>query len=74
MSDLEPWQKLYDAVRRELDPIKQLELCQRARRAIQERLLELKSSAGDLAEQHTLEEALRNLWKLEQSIRKPNIQ
>jgi hypothetical protein len=61
-------------MRGELDPTRQLELCERARRAIQERLLELKSSAGDLAEQRTLEEALRNLWKLEQSIRKPKIQ
>jgi len=74
MSDLESWQKLYDSVRRELDPTKQLELCQSARRTIQHRLLDLKSSAGDLAEQHTLEEALRSLWKLEQSIRRPKIQ
>lgn len=68
------WRAAYEAVRRELNPARQLELCETARRQMQERLLDLATSQGDPIEQNALEEALRDLWTLEQAIRNPRIQ
>jgi hypothetical protein len=56
-----------------LDPSRQHDLCQQARRLIQRRLVELASSNGDGEERSELEEALRDLFAIEQGIQKPDL-
>jgi hypothetical protein len=74
MADPKDWKEVYEAVQLVLDPAKQLQLCQEARRLIQRRMVELAQGPGEKGEQEALEEALRNLWIREQAIRKPKIQ
>jgi hypothetical protein len=74
MTDPKDWKKVYEAVRAPLEPEKQLQLCLEARRLIQRRLVERVLEPGDDAEREELEEALRDLWVLEQNIRNPKIQ
>jgi hypothetical protein len=68
--DPKDWMKVYESVRQETDPAKQLEICQTARRAAQDRLLKL-GPGGDAAEREALEDALRNIFVIEQGIKKP---
>lgn len=68
--DPKDWVRVYESVRQEADPGKQLEICRNARRAAQDRLLEL-GSGGDAAEREAVEEALRNIFVIEQGIKKP---
>lgn len=65
---------MYKLVQQELDPAKQLKLCEEARRLIHERTLELVRESQSGTEQKELEEAMRMLWVLEQKIRHPDIQ
>jgi hypothetical protein len=74
--DPKDWLRVYEALRQELDPAKQLEICQNARKAIQDRLLALGSGRRHRGEREALEQALRAIWVLEEEIRnrKPRIQ
>jgi hypothetical protein len=50
-------------------------VCEKARRAMQERLIELSArdeSPTNFAEQREIEEALRKVWSIEQTLRKPS--
>lgn len=73
MTDRKSWRIAYQQVRLEMNPAKQLELCKIARRLMQERLLELPATASPSGEQKSLEESLRELWLMEEKIRKPDI-
>ena len=65
-SEASNWRPLYQLARSEKDPRKQQELCDRARRLIQERSLELaEDKIPDPAEENALNDALRELWKLQ---------
>ena len=64
------WKTLYEAALRERDPAKLAEACQRARRAIHDRVLELGTQRGYEIVIAELEEALRQLVAHE-SKRKP---
>jgi hypothetical protein len=69
------WKEVYEAVQLALDPAKQMQLCQQARRLMQRRMVELAAQEPiDHGEGEALEQALRTLWVLEQSIHKPKIQ
>ncbi|HVO82510.1 MAG TPA: hypothetical protein VMT28_17405 [Terriglobales bacterium] len=68
------WRKVYGLARVELDPARQHDLCQQARRLMQRRLVELASTDGNGEEQSELEEALRALFVIEQGIQKPDLQ
>ncbi|HYL14089.1 MAG TPA: hypothetical protein VEV41_13690 [Terriglobales bacterium] len=68
--DPKDWLEVYESVRQETDPGKRLEICRKARRAVQDRLL---GPGGDAAEREALEDALRNIWVLEQGIMKSEI-
>jgi hypothetical protein len=52
-----------------IDRFRQQELCQHIRRLIQEHSLEL-ASGGNYSRE-TLDEALRNVWLLEEAARQP---
>ena len=61
------------AVEAEPDRSRRLSKCEGARHAMQDRLIEISGSNGLCSsdpEQLELEEALRKLWVLEQSLRK----
>lgn len=73
MTDPKSWRIAYQQVRLEMNPDKQLELCKIARRLMQERLLELSAAASHAGEHKALEEGLRELWLMEEKIRKPDI-
>jgi hypothetical protein len=68
------WRRVCELARLELDPARQLNLCDKARRLMQTRMLDLASGSGDVEEQDALEEALRDLWVIEQGIRNPDLQ
>jgi hypothetical protein len=68
------WRKTYQSAKLELDPVKQLDLCKQARKLMQQRLVKLASGSSDAEERNALEEALRELWVIEQQIQKPDIQ
>jgi hypothetical protein len=69
------WRKAYASARVELDPARLVGLCAQARRAMQHRLVELAATDGNSgAEQNELEEALRDLFVIEQGIQKPDLQ
>jgi hypothetical protein len=55
------WMTPYRAVQREQDPAKQPELCEKARRAINDRLLELAAQGADPDVREELERCLRLL-------------
>lgn len=60
------WKRLYRLVQSEKDPQKQKDLCERARRLIQERSIALaESNLRNAAEEDDLRAALRELWKLQ---------
>lgn len=73
MASPEVWREVYQAARREVDPSRKLELCLQCRRLIQDRQTEIADGDEHAAEKKILEEALRNVWTLEQEIRKPRI-
>lgn len=62
------WKKAYANAFVEPDPKKQIEICDRARQLIQEQMVN-RAAAGDLPDE-TLEEALREIWKLQERTRK----
>ena len=69
------WRSLLDDLKRETDPGRRLVLCEKARQAMQERLIELSTrdeSPTNFAEQREIEEALRKVWTIEQALRKPS--
>lgn len=68
------WREACQSARVELDPATQLRSCQKARRLIQRRMVELASGDGNVEQRSELEEALRDLWVIEQRIQKPDIQ
>lgn len=74
MSSGNDWRRAYQSARLELDPTKQAELCNKARKLMQRRMVELASGSGDPEGRNALEEALRELWVIEQGIQKPDIQ
>ncbi len=55
------WKAPYHAAIREQDPAKLPSLCGEARRAINDRILQLGSQSADTLERRELEEALRRL-------------
>jgi hypothetical protein len=65
---------VYAAAKVELDPTSQLDLCQKARQLMQQKLVQLASGDGDAEGRNELEEALRDLWTIEQGIQKPDVQ
>jgi hypothetical protein len=68
------WRKVYSSVNNGLEPKTLLALCERARRLMQDRLVELSSARPEAteaeAERNDIEEGLRRLWKIEQRARK----
>jgi hypothetical protein len=67
------WRSLFDDAMRETDLNRRLLLCQKARQGMQERLIELSACNGSTLEhpeQSQIEEALRKLWSVEQTIRR----
>ena len=65
------WRSLLDDLKRETDPSRRLVVCEKARRAMQERLIELSTrdeSPTNFAEQREIEEALRKVWSIEQTL------
>ena len=69
------WRSLLDDLKRETDPSRRLVVCEKARRSMQERLIELGArdeSPSNFAEQREIEEALRKVWTIEQTLRKPS--
>ena len=67
------WRSLLDDLKRETDPSRRSVVCEKARRAMQERLIELSTrdeSPTNFAEQREIEEALRKVWSIEQTLRK----
>ena len=55
------WKTLYEVAVREQNPAQLEDLCERARRAIHNRVLELEENPADAREKGELEEALRQL-------------
>ena len=69
------WRSLLDDLKRETDPSRRSVVCEKARRAMQERLIELSTrdeSPTNFAEQREIEEALRKVWTIERTLRKPS--
>ncbi len=69
------WRTFYSIVNDGLEPKKLLPACEKARRLMQDRLVELSSARPELAveteaERIEIEEGLRRLWKIEQRARK----
>lgn len=73
MANSEAWREVFQAARREVDPARKLELWLQCRRLIQDRQMEIANGDEHAAEKKILEEALRNVWTLEQEIKKPRI-
>jgi hypothetical protein len=70
----EAWRICYTRMQSEPDPKQKLVMCQKVRRLMQERLIQLSSEDPSLLgsnEQSEIEDALRNLWTIEQDLRKP---
>jgi len=55
------WKSVYQTAIGERDPTKVPELCEKARRAINDRILELGTQSADTLERRELEEFLRRL-------------
>jgi hypothetical protein len=64
----EEWQKAYAAVQLEKNPKKQIQLCEHARRLVQEKQVEI--AAAGRPPDEALDEALRTLWALQEKARK----
>jgi len=67
------WTTPYRAARRERNPAKLLELCEQARRGINDRMLALATQGADTLERRELEEALRRLIAHESKTSPPPI-
>ena len=67
------WRKAYQSAKLELDPARQSTLCKKARKLMQGRLIEL-ACGSDVAEREAVEEALRDLWRVEQGMQEPDVQ
>jgi hypothetical protein len=68
------WRIWYAGMQTEPNPKQQLVLCQKVRRLMQERLVQLSgenSSQLVADEENEIEQALCNLWTIEQDLRKP---
>lgn len=60
------WKRLYEFAQAEKDTQKQKALCELARRLMQDRSIALtQANARNAAEEHELNAALRELWKLQ---------
>ena len=67
IAEANDWRRLYSLAQSEKDPRKRNELCEQARRLIQDRSIALaEANARDPAEDDELNAALRELWKLQQ--------
>jgi hypothetical protein len=69
----EAWRIWYAGIQTEPNPKKQLAICQKVRRLMQERLVQLSSANScqlGADEENEIEQALRNLWTIEQNLRK----
>jgi len=64
------WKTIYESITQETSLAAQLKLCRKARKLMQERTLELAAAGGDPAEEASIDEALRDLWVLEEKLRK----
>ena len=69
------WRKLYSLVDKQMDSSHRLAWCEKSRRRMQERLIELSSEnephrANAVRERTDIENALRKLWRIEQKARK----
>jgi hypothetical protein len=64
------WKSVYRSIEREKSLAGQLKLCRKARRLMQRRTLELAASGGSPDEESAIDEALRELWVLEEKLRK----
>lgn len=68
------WRIWYAGMRTEPNPKQRLVLCQKVRRFMQERLVQLSSenpSQLGADEENEIEQALRDLWTIEQDLREP---
>ena len=61
---------MYESIQREDSLAERLKLCRKARHLMQQRTLELAASGGDAKEERSIDEALRELWALEEKLRK----
>jgi hypothetical protein len=70
----EAWRIWYAGIQTEPNPKQQFVMCQKVRRLMQERLVQLSSeNSSQLGadEENEIEKALCNLWTIEQDVRKP---
>jgi hypothetical protein len=68
---LTKWMRVHTSIEMESDPERQMILCNEARQALQERLVELCTADGvspENSEQSEIEEALRRLWTTQQAL------
>jgi hypothetical protein len=65
------WKSNYDAAIREQDPARLAEFCEKARRSINDRILELGSKPADKKQRQELERALRELVAHQSKTHKP---
>jgi len=63
------WQETLKAASGESRPAKRRALCETARRLIQERLIAIAGCKNHLREERAMEEALRQVWAIEQKVR-----
>ncbi len=64
------WKSVYESIQQEESLALRLKLCQKARRLMQQRTLELAALGGGPDEESAIDEALRELWVLEEKLRK----
>jgi hypothetical protein len=69
------WRKLYSLADKQMDSPHRLLWCEKSRRCMQERLIELSSEdephrCDAVRERTDIENALRKLWQIEQKARK----
>jgi hypothetical protein len=69
------WRKLYSLVDKQMAPLHRLSWCEKTRHLMQQRLIELSSEddshrCDPVKERSDIENALRNLWRIEQKARK----
>lgn len=65
------WRRVYERAKLASVPTEKRKLCQRARRLMQRRLVEIGAGGGDPDEQATIEVALREIWAMEEAIGRP---
>lgn len=64
------WRKAHDRAKKERVPQTKRKLCQRARRLMQRRLIELAAAGGDADEAAAIESALRDLLLMEEGFKR----